>query len=100
MEPISWIIGFFILFFVASFVAERLERIYQRFFDRVFGTDKLAQWEENYRPLTDEEFLARCKPGIRPETALKVRAILADVSGIPEAKIHPEHRLVDDLKLY
>ena len=100
MEPISWIIGLFILFFVASFVAERLELIYLQFFDRVFGTDKLAEWKEKYRPLTDDEFLARCKAGISPKTALKVRAILADVSGIPEAKIHPEHRLVDDLKLY
>lgn len=100
MEPISWIVGFFILFLIASFVVERLEMIYLRFVDRVFGTDKLAQWEERYRPLTDEEFLAGCKPGINPETALKVRAILADVSGIPETKIHPEHRLVDDLKLY
>lgn len=99
MEPISWIVAAFIVFLVSSFVAEGLEPVYLRCFDRVFGTDKFAQWEENYRPLTDEEFLARCKPGISPETALKVRAILAEFSGIPEAKIHPEHRLVDDLKL-
>jgi hypothetical protein len=98
MEPVSWVVGLFIVLLISSFVVERLEPVYLRCFDRVFGTDNLAQWEENSRPLSDEEFLARCNPGVRPETALKVRAILADFSGIPEAKIHPEHRLVDDLK--
>lgn len=82
-----------------SFLAEFLTPFYLKFCDRLFGTYKFVQWEEKSRPLTDEEFLSRCSPGVREETALKVRAILSDQLGIPVERIHPEHRLVEDLKL-
>ncbi len=54
---------------------------------------------EKYRPLTDEQFVARCRPGTRAETALKVRSIISEVSGIPEERIHPEHSWGEDLWL-
>lgn len=52
---------------------------------------------EKYRCLTDDEFVARCRPGTRSETALKVRSIIAEYTGIPVERIHPDHTFVDDL---
>ena len=100
MAPIEWIVGLFALIVIFTIMVNLFEPAYLKFIDWILGTDKLADWEKNHQPLTDEEFLARCKPGTRRETALKVRAILADVSGISEERIHPDHRLIDDLKLY
>jgi hypothetical protein len=54
---------------------------------------------EKYQPMTDEEFVARCRPGTRPETALEVRSIIADITNIPVEQIHPDHTFVDDLGL-
>lgn len=52
----------------------------------------------NSRPsLTDEEFLARCRPGTRPEVALKVRKIVSEQLFIPVEQIYPEDRFVEDL---
>lgn len=82
---------------VLSFLSERLTPLYLKCCDRMFGSDRFAQWEEKFRPLSDEEFLSRCSPGVRPETALKVRAILSDQLGIPVEQIHPEHRFIEDL---
>lgn len=88
------------LFFAAIFLpflmfaVERLLR-----FTLDFDETRFDGYQEKFRLLTDEEFVSRCRPGTRPETALKVRAILAEVSGIPKERIHPEHSLVDDLRL-
>ena len=51
-----------------------------------------------YPPLSDDEFLDRCKPGTNRDVALKVRAIIADQLAIPPNEIYPEHRFVEDLK--
>lgn len=48
-------------------------------------------------PLTDEQFLARCRPGTRPEVALKVRKIISEQLFIPVEQIYPEDRIVEDL---
>lgn len=50
------------------------------------------------RNISDEEFLAACSPGTRPEVALKVRAIISEQLAIPENEIHPSHRFVEDLR--
>lgn len=47
--------------------------------------------------VSDDEFLAACSPGVRPEAAFKVRRIVAEQLGIPEHQIHPRHRFVEDL---
>ncbi len=47
--------------------------------------------------LTDDEFLARCRPGTRPEVALKVRKIVSEQLFIPVEQIYPEDRFVEDL---
>jgi hypothetical protein len=52
---------------------------------------------ENFPPITDEEFLARCKPGTNPEIALKVRKIVANQMGVEYERVHPSTRFIGDL---
>ena len=49
--------------------------------------------------IDDDEFVRRCPPGIDPDVALKIRRILADVSGEDYEHIYPEQRLVDIFEL-
>ena len=55
---------------------------------------------DSHPPIDDEEFLRRCRPGVNPEVALKVRQILCDVSGVDYEQIYPEAELVRDLGMY
>ncbi|MEM9703382.1 MAG: hypothetical protein AAF907_13155 [Planctomycetota bacterium] len=55
-------------------------------------------WEDEWPALSDEEFVARCKPGTNPETALKVRAIISKHLGVPYEHVSPEQRFVEDLR--
>ena len=48
-------------------------------------------------PISDAEFLARCRPGANPEVALKVRRIVAEYFGIEYERVHPSMRFIDDL---
>lgn len=57
--------------------------------------DKLRAFGEKWPPIDDEEFLRRCPPDLDPDTALKVRNILADMFGIDSDEIHPDHSLMD-----
>ena len=51
----------------------------------------------NAEAISDVEFVRRCSPGTSKEVALKVRRIVSEQLGVPYEKIHPEHRLVEDL---
>ena len=78
---------------IAVFVIEWLVR-------RVTHLDRRFAFVPPYEqsdPVTDEEFVALCRPGVKPETALKVRAIVAEQLAIPPERIRPEHRFVEDL---
>jgi hypothetical protein len=54
-------------------------------------------FEEQFPPISDEEFVARCRPGTNPQIALKVRAIVADQLGVEYARIYPSSSFVEDL---
>lgn len=54
-------------------------------------------FNERFPPISDEEFVARCRPGTNPTIALKVRAIVADQLGVEYARIYPSSRFVQDL---
>jgi hypothetical protein len=56
---------------------------------------KLEEYEEKYPPISDEEFLRRCSPDVRPDVALQVRGIIADVFGVERENIHPETNLIE-----
>lgn len=64
----------------------------------VFDHRFTAEWNEQWPKITEEEFLAKCTPGANPEIALKVRRIISDQLCIEYERIHPEMRIVEDLK--
>ena len=57
----------------------------------------IVTFRERFPPISDAEFLARCKPGTNPGVALKVRRILVDHFAVEYERIHPDTSFVDDL---
>ncbi len=80
----SWIVIFFIgiLFVLIAFVWDKREQ---------------AAFEARFPPISDEDFLASCRPGTDPAVALRVRAIVADCVSIEYERIYPSSRFVEDL---
>ncbi|MCO8120528.1 hypothetical protein NHH03_02170 [Stieleria sp. TO1_6] len=54
-------------------------------------------FNERWPSLSDEEFVAKCSPGVSPDTALRVRRIISEQLGIPYDRIHPDQDFVRDL---
>jgi hypothetical protein len=50
-----------------------------------------------FPPISDDEFLARCTPGTRPEVALKVRRIVAGRMPVEYERVYPSSRFIEDL---
>lgn len=65
----------------------------------VFCFDRIAtrRWMDRWRAISDDEFLAKCSPGVDPGRALKVRKIMSEQLGIPYDRIHPDQSFVDGL---
>ena len=51
-------------------------------------------FNDRFPPISDDEFLARCRPGTNPVVALKVRRIVADQMGMDYERIYPSTRFV------
>lgn len=85
-------IMFGLFFGVCSWIARIEARNYELRYAELDRT-----FEDRFPPLSDAEFVARCRPGTRPEIALKVRRIVADCLGVEYERIYPESRFVDDL---
>ncbi len=56
-----------------------------------------AEFKSKWPAIDDDEFMRRCKPGTKRETALRVRQIVAQQVGVPVEHIYPEQCLVIDL---
>ena len=56
-----------------------------------------AAFEERFPPISDAEFLARCRPGTSPEVALKVRRIVAEQLAVEYERVYPSTRFIEDL---
>jgi len=54
-------------------------------------------FEKQFPPISEDEFIARCTPGIRPNVALAVRRIVADALCVDYERIYPSSRLAADL---
>ncbi len=52
---------------------------------------------EKFPPISDAEFLTRCRPGTDPDVALKVRRIISESLGVDYERIYPSSRFVEDL---
>ena len=61
------------------------------------ATRQRRAFEQDFPPISDAEFLARCTPGTDPEVALKVRRIVADRLAVEYERLYPSTRFVDDL---
>lgn len=62
-----------------------------------FAAARRASLEERFPPISDAEFLARCKPGTDPSVALKVREMVAEHFAIEYARVHPAMTFIEDL---
>lgn len=56
-----------------------------------------AAFEERFPPISDAEFMARCRPGTRPEVALKVRRMVAEFMGVDYERVYPSMSFIEDL---
>ena len=61
------------------------------------GLKRGPSFKERWPAISEEEFVAKCKPGTNPQTALRVRRIVSEQLGVPYEHIHPEQHFVDDL---
>lgn len=65
--------------------------------DRIRLNRWKTRFDARFPPLSAEEFLRRCRPGVNPVIALRVRQIVARQLGLPEAQIYPEQDFRRDL---
>ena len=63
----------------------------------VWARRSRVAFAERYPPISDVEFLARCRPGVDPAVALKVRRIVAKHFGIAYERVHPSMTFIEDL---
>ncbi|QDU76494.1 acyl carrier protein [Bremerella volcania] len=52
---------------------------------------------DKWPPISDDEFIARCSPGVDRQRALKVRRIVSEQLGVDYDRVYPEQRFVEDL---
>ncbi|MCC9629387.1 hypothetical protein LOC68_13375 [Blastopirellula sp. JC732] len=48
-------------------------------------------------PISEDEFIRRCGPGVNRERGLKVRRIVSQQLGVDYDRVYPEQRFVEDL---
>lgn len=58
---------------------------------------RVVAFEERFPPISDTEFLTRCKPGTNPEIALTVRRIVAEHFAIAYERVHPSMTFIEDI---
>ena len=66
----------------------------------VGGRKSARSWNaycETHPPISDDEYLRLCDPGVSRDVALKVRAIICDCTGIDYERIYPDTRLMQDI---
>ncbi len=53
--------------------------------------------KDHWPPISEDEFIQRCSPGVDRERALKVRRIISEQLGVDYDRVYPEQRFVEDL---
>ncbi|MCC9643375.1 hypothetical protein LOC71_13910 [Rhodopirellula sp. JC740] len=48
-------------------------------------------------PISEDEFIRRCSPGVDRQRALRVRRIVSEQLGVDYDRIYPEQRFIEDL---
>ena len=62
-----------------------------------FGGELDFPAKEKWPPITEDEFIERCSPGVNRERALKVRRIISEQLGVDYDRVYPEQRFGEDL---
>jgi hypothetical protein len=52
---------------------------------------------DKWPPISEDEFISRCSPGVNRERALKVRRIVSEQLGVDYDRVYPEQRFIEDL---
>ena len=65
----------------------------------LFSRRAVQNFTDKWPAIDDDEFVSRCTPGTRRDTALGVRRIVSDQLSIPYEHIHPEQSFVDDFDI-
>ncbi len=63
----------------------------------VFLKKQRTRFDERFPPISDAEYVARCRPKTNVHAALKVRRILSESLGVEYERIYPSSRLIEDL---
>ncbi|HBE68802.1 MAG TPA: hypothetical protein DDW52_11705 [Planctomycetaceae bacterium] len=71
------------------------DRCHRCCFD-LFFSDEVPS-HKKWPPISDDEFIQRCSPGVDRDRALKVRRIISEQLGLDYDRIYPEQRFVEDL---
>lgn len=53
--------------------------------------------KRKWPPISDDEFMAKCSPGVSRDTALRVRKIVSEQLGVDYERVHPDQEFVRDL---
>lgn len=53
--------------------------------------------QDKWPPISEDEFIRRCRSGVNRERALKVRRIISEQLGVDYDRVYPEQRFVEDL---
>jgi hypothetical protein len=52
---------------------------------------------ERFPPISDEEFLELCSPGVNPDIALRVRQMVAEAFGVNYYCVYPSTNFAEDI---
>lgn len=64
---------------------------------RWMDRNRQHQFQLQFPPIDEDEFLRRCGPGVNAAIALRVRRIISEQLNVEYERVYPEHRLVEDL---
>lgn len=83
---IMLVVAFLVIVLAVCFLCEHRE------------CERLKTFGEDFPPISDEEFLARCTPGTNPRIALKVRKIVSEQLSVEYDRVYPSSRFIEDLR--
>jgi hypothetical protein len=63
----------------------------------IYSLGESKKWYEKWPAISDDEFMSRCPCGTNRETALRIREIISEQTGVEYERIHPEQSFINDL---
>ena len=82
---------------MAVFIAAALAAILMLVAFSLAMRDDCARVNEKWPSISDDEFVAKCKPGTSRDIALRVRRIVSEQLGVDYDRVHPNQDFVRDL---